>query len=100
MWDCILKECFGIYCVGCGGTRMLFAIFRLDFYQAFRYNPGMFVFMAILAVFTIFNIIRLLMRKNVYIPRKNTVYFVVCILFIYMILRNVPGFEYLIPTDV
>ena len=39
---CIIKNLFGIDCAGCGATRMFGALLKLDFYQAFRYNPFMF----------------------------------------------------------
>ena len=58
MWKfkCLVKDVFGFQCAGCGGTRMLFAILKLDFYQAFRYNPGMFILLIIGFFYIIFNI--------------------------------------------
>ena len=33
----------GLYCPGCGITRMIKSILKLDFYQAFRYNQLLFI---------------------------------------------------------
>ena len=41
---CVFNEITGLYCPGCGLTRMLKSMLKLDFYQAFRYNPLMFIF--------------------------------------------------------
>ena len=40
---CFIKKIFGFYCPGCGITRMLYSIITFDFYQAFRYNPLLFI---------------------------------------------------------
>ena len=40
---CPINKLFGIECAGCGLTRMFLAIFKFDFYQAFRFNPCMFI---------------------------------------------------------
>ena len=90
----------GIHCAGCGGTRMIFSVLKLDFYQAFRYNPGMFILMVILGVLMLINIFNLILHKNLYLPHKNAIYLCVCLLFFYMIIRNMPGFEFLLPTTV
>ena len=34
---CIFHELTGFYCPGCGLTRAIASIVKLDFYQAFRY---------------------------------------------------------------
>ena len=47
---CPIHEILGLECPGCGGTRMALAIMELDFYQAFRYNPFLFVTLPIWAV--------------------------------------------------
>lgn len=39
---CFIKHFTGIPCPGCGITRALFALLRLDFASAFNYNPLIF----------------------------------------------------------
>ncbi len=36
---CLFYELTGLYCPGCGNTRAVMALWRLDFIAAFRYNP-------------------------------------------------------------
>ena len=40
---CLIYELAGIKCPGCGVTRMLVSIAKLDFSAAFRYNPFLFI---------------------------------------------------------
>ena len=40
---CPIKKFLGLYCPGCGVTRMLYSILKGQFYQAFRYNPLIFI---------------------------------------------------------
>lgn len=39
---CIFYELTGLKCAGCGVTRMIVSVARLDFASAFRYNPFLF----------------------------------------------------------
>ena len=48
---CIFLTLFGIYCPGCGITRMMMYILELDFPAAAASNPFLFVSLPFLAVF-------------------------------------------------
>lgn len=39
---CVFLHFFGIYCPGCGMTRALLSVLRLDFLSALYYNPLVF----------------------------------------------------------
>ena len=52
--SCVFIELFGLPCPGCGMTRALFSLLRLDFYSAFRYNPVIF-FMPYVFAYVIFD---------------------------------------------
>lgn len=41
---CIFKTITGYDCPGCGVTRMIFALIRLDFQSAFNFNPLVFIY--------------------------------------------------------
>ena len=99
-YECPFHEYFHIWCAGCGGTRMIKSIFHLDFYQAFRYNPFLFVILIFgLCYFLI--MIFIYRKKNVFvIPSFQTCIIFIVLLIIYMILRNISIFSYLIPTEV
>lgn len=99
-FKCIYKYYFNIYCAGCGATRMIKSIFKLEFYQAFRYNPLLFI-LSIIGIFYFF-IYSIKYIKTGYIKKLNIKYFIFLafILLFYMLLRNLPGFEYLLPTKI
>lgn len=42
-WGCPVLHFTGIPCPGCGLSRAVFALLRLDFWMAFRYNPMVYV---------------------------------------------------------
>ena len=86
---CIFHELTGLYCPGCGITRMFFSIIRLDFYQAFRYNPLVFILLILYLLFKIF---------KVKLP-KNSIYILLIIVILYGIFRNIDLFSYLKPTS-
>lgn len=96
--ECPWYKTFGIDCAGCGATRMLAALLKCDFYQAFRFNPFMFIAFLLLIVYLIYVLIcRLLKCEYIKIGFKTALVFIVCMI-IFMILRNVNGFEFLKPT--
>lgn len=95
--DCPIKKLTGLYCPGCGITRMFFSILQLDFYQAFRYNPLVFIS---LPFFIFFYLQSLFTKKEpLYNKVPTKVWIALIIIFIiYGILRNVPFFTFLAPT--
>lgn len=97
--NCPIKEITGLYCPGCGITRMLQAILQLNFYQAFRYNPLLFISLPFFIFFTIEGIIT--KKDPLYnkIPNKILIT-IIKIFIIYGILRNLPLFDFLAPTIV
>lgn len=99
-YECFYKKFFNIYCPGCGTTRMFKSLLDLNIYQAFRYNPVMFILFIIFIIYFIVNSIRYFMdMKLIKIHMKVIVIFII-ILVIYWILRNIPGLEFLRPTEV
>lgn len=97
-FECFYRAIFNIYCAGCGTTRMLKSIIKLDFYQAFRYNPLMFILLVLLCIYLIYNAILFIKGKPIIKPSIKSLVIIFIILIIYMIFRNIPGFEYLRPT--
>lgn len=97
---CLIHKITGLYCPGCGISRMLISIVKLDFYQAFRYNPFLFI---LLIVSLIYQVIKLITYKllTIEIKLNNKVYVSLLVLTIlFGIIRNLPQFSYLIPTVV
>ncbi len=97
--DCPIKTITGLNCPGCGITRMLLAILQLDFYQAFRYNPLLFICLPFFIFFYLESIIS--KKEPLYNKIPTKVWIIIIIVFIiYGILRNIPFFDFLAPTQI
>ena len=96
---CLFYEITGYYCPGCGITRLLFSLLKLDFYQAFRYNPLIFILIIITVIYWL---VKFILKKfmNISIEIPNYVYYILLIIvIIFGILRNIPMFDFLSPTE-
>lgn len=91
---CPIKKLTNFYCPGCGITRMIWSIFQLDFYQAFRFNPLVFI---LLTCFLIIKLYEFIFHKTVILNSKIT-YTLLIIVILFGIIRNIPGWEFLQPT--
>lgn len=90
----------GIECAGCGATRMIKALFRLEIYQAFRYNPLIFILMIIGIIYLIYVLVCILFKKQYIMPNKKTLITLVAVVLLFMILRNTETFSFLKPTEI
>ena len=97
---CAFKNLFDIDCAGCGGTRMFMSLSQLDFYQAFRYNPFLFILLVIGVIYVIYAIVMVILKKKVFKPSIKWLIVLFIAGVIFMILRNIPGLEFLLPTEV
>lgn len=94
---CLFHKITGLYCPGCGTTRMIICILKFDFYNAFRNNQVCFIYLVI-------SLIYLILRAlfNIKLSKKSINYICVIaiiILIIFGILRNLPYFPFLRPID-
>ena len=96
---CIFHEITHLYCPGCGLTRMILSIMKLNFYQAFRYNPLLFIASPFIISYYITYYYNWLQDKNIKISKKTWIFFLI-ITIIFMMLRNIPQFNYLAPTTI
>ena len=93
---CVFHELTGLYCPGCGITRLLFSLLELNFFQAFRSNPLVFILLILIILSLILKLI--LKRFNINLTIPNYIYyFLLIIVILFGILRNIPGFEFLTP---
>ncbi|MBR1413290.1 MAG: DUF2752 domain-containing protein [Bacilli bacterium] len=101
--ECPIHKITHLYCPGCGVTRMLFAILKLDFYQAFRYNPLLFIFLPFISICIIDYLVGFIRNKDTIIYKRinNKIWFSLVIIFLlFGIIRNIPKFNYLAPTEI
>ena len=99
-FKCPWNKTFNIYCVGCGGTRMFYSLLELEFYQAFRYNPFIFILLILLIIYIIYTIICKILKKEYYKLNTKHLIFISVIAIIFMVLRNIEYFSYLQPTKI
>lgn len=89
----------GLYCPGCGVTRMCIHLAELDIYAAFRSNCAVFVCLPFLAVFFAVRAYGYI-KTGKYIynkPMKIMLYALIVILVAFGFLRNIPTFSFLLP---
>ena len=92
---CPIKTLTGLDCPGCGITRMFVALFHGNIYQAFRYNPLVFIELPI-----IFILLFLYKYKKEYRKVINILFAMLLIVtIVYGVLRNIPMFYFLAPTQ-
>ena len=100
LFFCPILKYFHIYCPACGVTRMILSVLELDFYQAFRFNPLIFILLVILILFSIVQMFTFI-NKRKFIHINNKVYIgLVIVLIVYTIMRNMKCFSFLLPTIV
>ena len=97
---CLILHATGLYCPGCGGQRMVFALLRGDFPTAFQRNPFLFCLLPLLTFYLIWEVVRYI-RDSAPLYKKKPVWvggIAVCILaLLFMVLRNLPAFSFLAP---
>ncbi len=90
--DCPILTITGFYCPGCGITRLFQSLLAGQIYQAFRYNPLLFIILITTPVYLV--IYPKINQKN----NKRILYGTVIIVLLYTVLRNIPLFSFLEPT--
>ena len=98
---CIFHEITGLYCPGCGITRLFLSLLTFDFYQAYRYNQLVFILLPFTLILIIDYLFKTLTNKKniLYYKINNKVWYLLIVLTIlFGIIRNIPNFDYFIPT--
>ncbi|MGN0614065.1 MAG: DUF2752 domain-containing protein [Porcipelethomonas sp.] len=96
---CVFYEITGLYCPGCGATRMCASLMKLDFYSAFRSNQVSFFVVPLIGAIMarrIFCYIKYGEAKNEkWMSISCTIALVMLVIF--GVLRNLPPFDFLRP---
>lgn len=97
---CPIKKVTGLYCPGCGVTRMLLSILKGNFYQAFRYNPLIFILLPFFIIYYLDYLYCSTKKKKPSFSRlePGIWYVLITIFLVYGVLRNIPIFDFLRPT--
>lgn len=96
---CVFYEVTGLYCPGCGITRAILSLVEGDIYQAFRYNPIIFVDIPVIIITSIIDFIY---KDNKKVKKiTNIIYIMLLVItLLFGVLRNIPYFSFLAPTDI
>lgn len=96
-YQCPINKFLNIYCAGCGTTRMLKELMKGNIILALKYNIAMFILLLLTIIFCIYDSIYYIKFGQFKIIKLKTIYIIVILLFAFMILRNIKGFEFLQP---
>lgn len=95
---CFFYKLTGFYCPGCGVTRMFLSLLHLDFYQAFRFNPLLFILFPFFIILGILQYKRWLFNQNYFKVPDFVWNSILIITILYGILRNLEVFSFMAPT--
>ena len=97
---CIFHKVTGLYCPGCGTTRLLFSLLNGDIKGAYNYNRLVFVMLPFFVFYAIYRIyLYIVDREDKIICRvpNYLIYVLLFIVILFGILRNTSAFYYLRP---
>lgn len=88
---CPIHFTTGLYCPGCGVSRMFFNIFKLDFISAFKSNPVLFCALPVFSALFIYHIYKYLRfgKKGLSKWENILLYIFIGILVVFGVLRNI-----------
>ena len=90
---CVFHLVTGLKCPGCGVSRMLLSLFRLDFSAAFEYNAVLLCILPVLLPLLMLPLIRYIRTGNGRMTRLEAGIsrVLVAVLLIWGVVRNLPG---------
>lgn len=96
---CPFHAVTGLWCPGCGVSRMCLALLRLDFAEAWSWNPGLMLLLPFLAVLGLRVAVRYVRTGRAGPTRGEQIVIglMVAFLVVYGVVRNLPGFAWLAP---
>lgn len=96
---CPIHAVTGLYCPGCGVSRMSLALLRLDVTEAASWNIGVMVALPFAAVVFVYQAVRYVKTGDARMRRWQDVLIWVMIgwLLVFTVLRNLPWFSFLAP---
>ena len=97
---CLILRFSHLYCTGCGFSRQLSALLRGRFSEAFYYNAYWFCLLPITLLYAVTEAVLFVLGKRpLYKSRAALPVLAVILLLavVFMVVRNLPGFEWLAP---
>lgn len=98
---CMINKLTRFVCPTCGVTRMLTEIVTtFDLYQAFRYNPLMFILLPFIGILSIIEAISYINNGELTKHYDKLLSAIVILVLAFGILRNIPMLYWLLPTKI
>lgn len=97
---CVFHLVTGLYCPGCGITRMFLALCRLEFAEAFQSNCFVFIILPYGVFAYVRQYVYFIIKGEAYTYKKFHRYVLIIILvlaFVFGVVRNIPYFYFLRP---
>lgn len=96
---CMFHQITGLYCPGCGVSRMCLALMRGNFNDAVGYNPFLFFLLPFLGAYFVRQAIHYIRGEKWQMSRWESITWKVLLilLILYGIVRNLPGMDVLRP---
>ena len=96
---CPFRQFLGLYCPGCGISRMFFHLFRLEFAEAFSSNCVVFCMLPIAAGMALFHACRYVRSGSAKLNKaENAGIVITCvILIVFAVVRNLWRIDILVP---
>jgi len=90
--SCPIKEHFGVYCIGCGGTRFVYHLINFRLSVAFRNNAFLFLLSIYFVVVLVVANVSVLIGKPIYkfICNEKMLWFWIVAGVAFFVLRNIP----------
>ena len=89
---CIFYKITGLKCSGCGITRMLLSIWKLDFRSAYEANQMIFILQPVLYYFIVKNVLAYIRGQQMTYRRwENVLLYILIVLMLgFFVIRNIP----------
>ena len=96
---CLFHQFTGLYCPGCGVSRMCLSLLRLDFAAAFHNNGAVLVLAPLIAVVVVSVLTRYICTGDARPKRWEAavLYAAIALLLLFGLLRNLPACSFLAP---
>ena len=92
---CFFNKLTGLYCPGCGVTRMCVALLQFHIREAFLANPAVFCMLPVFCVIFFTGAVRYIRNGSRELPRWQSILLYLCIVILILsgIFRNLPHWK-------
>lgn len=97
---CYFYKYTHLYCMACGATRLLTSILNLEFIQAFRWNPFMFISIPFYIYIWVECGAQYSETGRVKDKTCTLLLIYIVLFFLFGVIRNIPTFSFLAPTKI